>query len=302
MAKSLNFFGQKSGSTKSLTFQVRDGKQIVKDRVQKVRNPRSERQMAQRCRLSTCAQAYRYMRAIVDHSFQGMSGKAQNYSRFGKLALDAMKADMSKFAYASWQEKKFYPGQYQMSEGSLDPIANYVMEVSSNKLLVKTPVLGGTATEAEICNALGLQKLGDMITICVVVPSEITAYTFAWVRAKLISTPSSSALAVDTQMSCLRFASSEGVVFSGFKYTASVANIHIEISAIPLGYLTPGAEYCGNAVIKSREENDGWKYSPATLIMGSGFAAATIDDFERAVATYPTGETFVLQGGGESDQ
>lgn len=302
MAKSLNFFGQKSGSTKSLTFQVRDGKQIVKDRVQKVRNPRSERQMAQRCRMATVAQAYRYMRSILDHSFQGMSGKAQNYSRFGKLALNAMKADMSKFAYASWAEKKFYPGQYQMSEGSLDPIANYEMELSNGNLLVKSPVLGGTATEAEICNALGLQKLGDMITICVVVPSEITAYTFAWIRAKLISNPSSSALAVNTQMSCLRFDASEGVAYSGFKFTATEANIHIEISAIPLGYFTPGAEYCGNAVIRSREESDGWKYSPAVLLMGSGFASATVDDFERAVATYPTGETFVLQGGGESVQ
>ena len=33
MAKSLNFFGQCSGSTKSLMFQVRNGKLIVKDRV-----------------------------------------------------------------------------------------------------------------------------------------------------------------------------------------------------------------------------------------------------------------------------
>ena len=45
MANGENFFGQKSGSTKSLTFQIRNGKQIVKDRVYRVRNPRSESQM-----------------------------------------------------------------------------------------------------------------------------------------------------------------------------------------------------------------------------------------------------------------
>lgn len=296
----MNFFGQKSGSTKSLTFQIRDGKQIVKDRVWKVRNPRSVRQMAQRCRLATVAQAYRYLNAIVDHSFQGMSGRAQNYARFSKLALDDMKSDMTKFAYANWGEKKFRPGAYQVSAGKLDPIPAFTIEKSGNALLLKSAVTGGALTEAQICEALGLDRIGAMVTILIVVPSELTDYTAVWVRAKRISNPSSNVLAQNSQMACLQFDASKGVVFSGFKYTSSVANIHIEVTTIPNSYLTPGADYCGNAVIRSIEADDGYQYSPATLIMGAGFAASTLNDFENACATYPTGETFVLQGGNGS--
>lgn len=302
MAKSMNFFGQKSGSTKSLTFQIRDGKQIVKDRVWKVRNPRSEGQMEQRCRVATVAQAYRNMREIVDHSFEGMSGKAKNYARFSKLGLAAMKQNLANFAYAWWGDKKFHPGAYVMSEGSLDPIQAFTAQISDGNLILKSNILGGTATEAEICAALGLERIGDMVTICVVAPSELSAYMFFYIRAKLVSTPKSTALAADAQMSCLEFQATNGVAFSGLKYTATIANIHYVVTAAPNWYITPGAGYTGNCVIRSRKENDQWVYSPATLIMGEDFAQATLNDFQTAVATYPTGESLILQGGGSSVQ
>ena len=47
MAQSKGFFGLRKGSTKSLTFSTLDGKQITKDRVYDVKNPRTENQMRQ---------------------------------------------------------------------------------------------------------------------------------------------------------------------------------------------------------------------------------------------------------------
>ena len=48
MAQSKSFFGLRTGSTKSLTFQVYRGQQITKDRVTRVSNPQSDAQMQQR--------------------------------------------------------------------------------------------------------------------------------------------------------------------------------------------------------------------------------------------------------------
>lgn len=82
MAKSKSFFGLRRGSTKSLTFQVLDGKQITKDRVSEVKNPRTQGQLYQRAIMATVMQAYSAGKAIFDHSFQGLAVGAKNQREF----------------------------------------------------------------------------------------------------------------------------------------------------------------------------------------------------------------------------
>ena len=72
MAKSKSFFGLRTGSTKSLTFQVYRGQQITKDRVYRVSNPRTEGQMAQRALIPIVAAARSALKGLVDHSFEGV--------------------------------------------------------------------------------------------------------------------------------------------------------------------------------------------------------------------------------------
>ena len=302
MANSINFFGQKSGSTKSLTFAVRNGKQIVKDRVYKVRNTRSQAQMEQRCRMATVSLAYRVMQDIVNHSFQGQSGKNQNMSRFIKVNLDLMKLNMGKFKYARWQQKQFCPGFYIVSEGQLQAVPDWTPAIVDGNLVFNSPVTGGSLTEAEICEALGLEQIGDMVTLLYIVPSEINGYVFGFLRIQLDSLPSASVLAADTAMSCVSFLAPAGVKFSDLKYTAANNKLHIIISAIPLSYLTPGIDYVGYANIRSRKVNDGYKYSPAQIKMGAGFVASSATDFANAVATYPQGESYILHGGSGSSE
>ena len=302
MANSINFFGQKSGSTKSLTFAVRNGKQIVKDRVYKVRNTRSQAQMEQRCRMATVSLAYRVMQDIVNHSFQGQSGKNQNMSRFIKVNLDLMKLNMGKFKYARWQQKQFCPGFYIVSEGQLQAVPDWTPAIVDGNLVFNSPVTGGSLTEAEICEALGLEQIGDMVTLLYIVPSEINGYVFGFLRIQLDSLPSASVLAADTAMSCVSFLAPAGVKFSDLKYTAANNKLHIIITAIPLSYLTPGIDYVGYACIRSRKVNDGYKYSPAQIKMGAGFVASSATDFANAVATYPQGESYILHGGSGSSE
>lgn len=72
MAKSSNFFGLRTGSTKSLTFSVYRGQQITKDRVTRISNPRTTAQMQQRALIPMVAAARSVLKGIVDHSFEGI--------------------------------------------------------------------------------------------------------------------------------------------------------------------------------------------------------------------------------------
>ena len=87
MAKSSSFFGLRRGSTKSLTFQVVDGKQVTKDRVTYVKNPRSYAQATQRSKMAAVADAYRALSTICDHSFESVAYGPASRRQFMSLNL-----------------------------------------------------------------------------------------------------------------------------------------------------------------------------------------------------------------------
>lgn len=96
MAKSSSFFGLRRGSTKSLTFQVLDGKQITKDRVTHVHNPRTEQQMMQRVFMYNVQRAYMANTKICDHSFEGVSYGAKSMQYFMSENLKRVRESVRK--------------------------------------------------------------------------------------------------------------------------------------------------------------------------------------------------------------
>ena len=89
MAKSKSFFGLRTGSTKSLTFQVYRGQQITKDRVYRVSNPRTAAQMTQRSLIPIVAAARSALKGLVDHSFEGVAYGEASLKEFSKQNLRA---------------------------------------------------------------------------------------------------------------------------------------------------------------------------------------------------------------------
>ena len=89
MAKSKAFFGLRTGSTKSLTFQVYRGQQITKDRVYRVSNPRTDGQMTQRALIPIVAAARSALKGLVDHSFEGVPYGEASLREFSKQNLRA---------------------------------------------------------------------------------------------------------------------------------------------------------------------------------------------------------------------
>ena len=87
MAKSKSFFGLRTGSTKSMTFQVYRGQQITKDRVYRVSNPRTEAQMKQRAIIPIVAASRVALKGLVDHSFEGVNYGNDSLKKFSEINL-----------------------------------------------------------------------------------------------------------------------------------------------------------------------------------------------------------------------
>lgn len=98
MAKSKSFFGLRTGSTKSLTFQVYRGQQITKDRVTRISNPRSEAQMRQRAIIPIVAASRAALKGLVDHSFEGVPYGDQSLKKFSELNLRAGALDVVSYS------------------------------------------------------------------------------------------------------------------------------------------------------------------------------------------------------------
>lgn len=118
MAKSKSFFGLRTGSTKSLTFQVIRGQQITKDRVYRVSNPRSEAQMTQRALIPIVAAARSQLKSLVDHSFEGVAYGEPSLREFSRLNLRASALDVTSYSPNGVSNAGF--ANLQVSNGSLN--------------------------------------------------------------------------------------------------------------------------------------------------------------------------------------
>ena len=117
MAKSKSFFGLRTGSTKSLTFQVYKGQQITKDRVSRISNPRTVAQMEQRSKLPLVAAARSALKDLVDHSWESIPYGELSLRTFSSKNLSA--GALKVYSYASPDAPSPGIAEYQVSQGSL---------------------------------------------------------------------------------------------------------------------------------------------------------------------------------------
>jgi hypothetical protein len=118
MAKSKSFFGLRTGSTKSLTFQVYRGQQITKDRVYRVSNPRTEAQMTQRALIPIVAAARSALKGLVDHSFEGVQYGEASLKEFSALNLRAGALNVSSYSPVGYSNPGF--ADFIVSKGSIN--------------------------------------------------------------------------------------------------------------------------------------------------------------------------------------
>lgn len=287
MAKSKGFFGLRSGSTKNFTFSELNGQQITKERVYKVKNPRTLQQMRQRMVMATVSAAYSYLKEICDHSFEGFGVGSPCMSEFMRLNLDALKAkaqnDAAVIAFNAYQDKNINPVPFMVSKGSLNEI---VPTIAENKLSWSTAKGDAdTATAEGIYAALGLNQ-GDMVTFILCGGDFVSnaALTFAPQPLAITRLHANKQGAVSSLANAFTIESN------------NQGNINVDFS---LGSNIVFEATCDKlvmgAVIISRKAADKWLRSNATMVVKTGITATTVS---RQLATYPVERDLILNGSG----
>ena len=141
MAKSKTFFGLRSGSTKSLTFQVYRGQQITKDRARNVANPRSTLQLEQRSKLPIVSAARSALKELVDHSWEGVHYGEQSLRTFSSKNLSA--GALKVYSYASADAPSPGIAEFQVSQGSLRGFEVDVHHLSSDNVFYRLLSVAG---------------------------------------------------------------------------------------------------------------------------------------------------------------
>jgi len=117
MAKSNSFFSIRRGSTKSHTYSGWQGQQVTKDRVVSVKNPRSVAQQNQRQKFAAVGNFYKYLKFILNHSWEGVSYGVNSYNKF--MSLNVKNFNTASMIIPEFGSKVAEAGEYQISEGSI---------------------------------------------------------------------------------------------------------------------------------------------------------------------------------------
>lgn len=291
MAQSKGFFGLRKGSTKSLTFSVLDGKQITKDRVYDVKNPRTEAQMRQRMLMTTIGAAYKTLRSIADHSFEGYSSGMQCMRQFNSRNLNRFKqaaAAKGSVAFNEYKDGDINPLPFILASGSL-PGFSFKFDATSNLEIVGEKEDADFTTAEGIYAALGVQR-NDLITFCTVIGEGTTingVYSYKAENFNIV------------RLYCDK---SGSVTKPADAFTISTNNdqatIAMSTAANAITIKTGEADF--GAVIQSRKNDSGWLRSNAVMIVND----TVIADVKTAnqLATYPVGTELILNNGPMANQ
>lgn len=323
MAKSKSFFGLRTGSTKSLTFQVYRGQQITKDRVYRVSNPRTDAQMTQRALIPIVAAARSALKGLVDHSFEGVAYGEASLKEFSKQNLRAGALSVTSYSPNGVSNPGF--ADLIVSNGSINVPYDVMSEETKN--VIKTrgdefPAFKFPAADVGASADVILKYLETYAranNVALIAPgtqlSFLTIYQSGTVKVNTgggtIDAPTSgfalnriyipngdsdseNAKAINDQWKVAEAVAQDARVASlinsngdyiAFRCGADVGSEKglITITCIPK---VAASNNCGMALILSRYENGVWKRSPSRLTIG--FEPTTPYTFEDWLSTYQT--------------
>lgn len=285
MAKSKGFFGLRSGSTKNFTFSELNGAQITKERVYKVKNPRTIAQMRQRMLMTTIGAAYSFLKVIADHSFEGKTVGQQNMSEFMRVNLNKFRAgaqdDNASYAFNSYKDKLINPMRYILSTGTL-PELPFIVN-SANQIEMQYNV-GDIATAKDVYDAMGIKE-GDLVTfVWVIGNSSLTKGVFNYTPSQLniVRLYADKVGAVATPHDAFTFDSNQ-----------SGLDINVTASAGVLKLTTTEANF--GAVILSRKTGNMWLRSKSSMVGNKSIIAGV--KVGNQLSTYPIESELILNGG-----
>lgn len=161
MAKGNLILGTGSGSIGDVTMMRRNGAEVARIRLRKIKNPKSQGQAEQRMYMAPILKFYSPLAGVLETSFEGLN-KADSYAKFISINSNLARANQ-------WAVKKgsgFTPLPYQVAGGTLPQ--PFVSENNGTLFLLVNGVTTETATIGALSTALisayDLQN-GDQVTV-----------------------------------------------------------------------------------------------------------------------------------------
>lgn len=283
MAQSKSFFGLRTGSTKSLTFQVLNGKQITKDRVYNVKNPQSIAQMQQRALMATAVTAYSKLKEICDHSFEGVEVGSKSMAEFIKLNLAKLSRKAPEVNVTEYKSGVYANNNYIVSKGTLIPP---VVVNNGDKITIETGVkyVSESVTWGSIASSMGIKKDG-MLTLMVVGSGQCT-----WLRIKFNRDMWDTKVVIN-QSNISQLTNLDAIEGNSLEFDSLLSIAPNESNGDKLEFNLSIAENEAVAAIISEKNEGVWKRSTAELVGTIEFM------YEAAFATYPINTTLLLNGG-----
>ena len=237
-------------------------------------NPKTQAQNIQRIVMSTIGAAYAMMKAICDHSFEGVKKGQETMSLFmseniqkSRAAIEEMQAQgvafLNMYSFVPVGMKHaFAPNQYLVAMGSLPRVnTTWIADAASNILYPTVAALASKTTYADVINTLGLKR-GDQLTFCTVKQgASIQECQFNYARVILDPTDPTSFLPLPLDTA---FLDANGNV--NMPSVRNEGNFKFLLNASGLRYwyediYTTEEDAVAAYVIVSRKEGDTWKRS-----------------------------------------
>lgn len=308
MAKSNSFFSIRRGSTKSHTYSGWQGQQVTKDRVVNVKNPRSASQQAQRMKFAAVGNFYKYLKFILNHSWEGVTYGVNSYNKF--MSENVKNFDTSSMIIPEFGSKVAEAGTYKVSEGSL-PVQNDATDVENFAFsFLARSSAAGQITVGDIRGAWFDKGNPDYITIVglysTVEPdgSPNVNYQTKGFALRLHNPSEADATAITTANFATLFApeyvgisSSEIVITVDTSDTEALGTVTIK-AGTSTGELAidTGIYVLCYGVIGSKKSNDSWLRSNCILSLTDDVTSLVATSNAANIASWPTGADYILNG------
>lgn len=157
MAKGNLILGTGSGSIGDVTMMRRNGAEVARVRLRKIKNPKSQGQAEQRMINALVARFYSPLAGVLETSFEGLN-RADSYSKFMSINMNLARAN-------KWGAVKgtYIPFPFQVSGGLLPSptVRNAMLAIAMGGQTINTM---GLLSGAIISAYEGLQA-GDQVTV-----------------------------------------------------------------------------------------------------------------------------------------
>lgn len=276
MAKTGFWLKGANGKLAGATIYQQNGETVMRE-VVSPSNPKTTAQLIQRIVMNTVMGAYSVMKAICDHSFEGIKKGQDTMAYFMKRnvkltrqAIERMQSQgldfYDMYNFLGLGQKGFAPNQYILSMGTLPQIFCSLNDENYWYGFIEAVK---TNTYQGVCDALGLER-GDQLTfLCIHERPGQTAENVQFDYVRVILDPTAadgSQLPMSTA-----FCADNAIVSPSIRNEGTLQHIGIDAEA-GLSFSTRNTTMLACAAIASRKSGNDWMRSTSILTYSqSGF-------------------------------